>query len=160
MLRLTLAAALLSATGAAAQAAPGKFTTQEAARCGAVFARIVEAMKTAQDVPEDVRTAALLGLTFWEYELSASAPGEDEMLRNAVVTAFNALANEMPDGDDQAQARGAFLMERASVCSDEIDAAYPSGEHPALAELQAEVDAEAKAAGEDGSEKPSRSGLR
>ncbi len=144
ILLLTVAAGLGLAGPASAQ---GAFSTDEAARCGAVFARMVQAMQGAENVPPATKKAAVLGLAFWEYELTASAPGQEEELEKAVLSAFDTLNETMPGGGDAegADARGDYLMAQARGCSDKLDAAYPEGDHPVMAQLrkaQAEANAQ------------------
>lgn len=159
---LTALAAPLLAAGApaAAQAsAPGAFTTDEAAWCGAVFARMVEAMRTAEGVPDALRQQSEVGLMIWEYELVASAPGRQEHAERAVLGAIDRLADDMPQGDSAAVAnqRGEYLVTRAQGCMERIEAVYTNGAHPIVQRLLAQNEAPASPAGEA---KPRPKGLR
>lgn len=134
---------------AVAQDAPaGRFDTAEAAACGAVFASLVQAFQETDGVPEQTRTGATVGLMFWEYELSASAPGQEAMVERTVIAAFDQLNESMPQGEgaDAANARGDYLMRQAQDCSTRIDAAYPEGVHPVEAQLRAAADAQGQGA--------------
>ena len=135
------ASALVGSAPATAQDAPppGVFTTDEAAWCGAVFGRMVEAMRTAEGVPDSLRQEAELGLMVWEYELVASAPGQTERLERVVLGQIDRLAEAMPQGEtaEVANARGDFLIARAQGCMERIEEAYQAGPHPIVQRLLA-----------------------
>lgn len=148
MRAVLLTLSLLGALGAArapahaqdAPAAPGAFTTDEAAWCGAVFAKMVEAMRGAEGVPDALRQQAEIGLMVWEYELVASGPGRQEYLERSVLAAIDRLGEEMPQGDsaEVANARGDFLVTRAQGCMERVDAVYVNAAHPIVQRLIAQ----------------------
>ncbi len=156
LIAILAAGASLAGIAAAQDAPPAKFTTDEAAGCGAVFASLVRAFQEADNVPEETRTGATVGLMFWEYELSASAPNDEPKVQKTVLAAFDALAERMPEGEtpEAANARGDFLMNQAKACSDRIDAAYPDADHPVAAQLR-QVAAE-QGVPEEAKKKPNR----
>ena len=125
---------------AAAQGpAPGAFTTEEAAWCGVVFARMAEAMRAIEGIPAPLRDQAEVGLAIWEYEMIASAPGRDEYVEREALAAIDRLADALPagGGETDANARGEFLMTRAQGCMERIDAVYTDGPHPIVAQIAA-----------------------
>ena len=137
--------AVLLPVQAAAQSA---FTTDEAARCGVVFVRMADALADTEGAPDLLVSQVAVGLPVWEYELIASAPGEEDVLNAAVSDAIDALVAGMPDGEGEASARGDYLLAQAQACGRMIDAAYPDARHPVVAELRArQAQAQAQAAG-------------
>ena len=140
LLTLSLLGALGAARAQDAPAAPGAFTTEEAAWCGAVFGKMVEAMRSAEGVPDTLRQQAEIGLMVWEYELVASAPGRQEYLERSVLGAIDRLGEAMPQGDsaEVANARGDFLVSRAQGCMERVDAVYRNGAHPVVQRLLAQ----------------------
>ena len=130
---LAAAAAIAAPAGAAAQSA---FTTEEAARCGVVFARMADALAEAEGAPDVLVRQVAVGLPVWEYELIASAPGQEALLNDAVKVAIDEMMAGMPDGEGAASARGDYLLAQAQACGRMIDAAYPDARHPVVAELQ------------------------
>ena len=165
-MRALLAAALLvvpaapAAAQTAATPAPGVFTTDEAAWCGAVFGRMVEAMRTAQGVPDTMRQEAELGLMIWEYELVASAPGRTEHIERVVLGQIDRLAEAMPQGEsaEVANARGEFLVTRAQGCMERIEQTYQAAPHPIVQRLLAQ--AEGQAEGQVGNQTGDQAGTR
>ena len=161
-MRALLAAALLAAPAVApamaqtAAPAPGVFTTDEAAWCGAVFGRMVEAMRTAQGVPDTMRQEAELGLMIWEYELVASAPGRTEHIERVVLGQIDRLAEAMPQGEsaEVANARGEFLVTRAQGCMERIEQTYQAAPHPIVQRLLA------RAEGQRGGQAESQAGAQ
>lgn len=163
---LTAIAALALPLAGTASAAPGAFTTEEAAWCGAIFARMTTAMQGAEGVPPAMLQQAEIGLMVWEYELVASAPGKQEHAERAVLGAIDRLADEMPQGDTEevANARGEFLLTRAQGCMERIEGIYTNGPHPIIQRIVARNEAAdqpaelpAPAASEP---RPRRKGLR
>lgn len=134
MIRAALLAslALVLPTKAAAQS----FTTEEAARCGVVFARMADALAETDGAPDVLVAQVAVGLPVWEYELIASAPGQEEVLNTAVSSAIDDLLAGMPDGEGEASARGDYLLAQAQACGRMIDAAYPDARHPVVTELR------------------------
>ena len=135
--------ALMVPTAAAqdvATPAPGAYTTEEAAWCAVVFARMAEATAALPDVPDAMREQSQIGAMIWEYELIASAPGREDFIQRAALGAVDALAAQMPQGDDAAaaNARGEFLMSRAKGCSERIDQIYQNAPHPIVQRLLAQ----------------------
>ena len=120
-------------TQAAAQSA---FTTDEAARCGVVFARMAEALADTDNAPESLVAQVAIGLPVWEYELIASAPGQEDVLNAAVGDAIEGLMAGMPDGEGEASARGDYLLAQAQGCGRMIDAAYPDARHPVVTQIR------------------------
>ena len=135
MARTALLAALAALLPAQA-AAESAFTTKEAARCGVVFARMADALADTEGAPDVLVAQVAVGLPVWEYELIASAPGEEDVLNAAVAEAIDGLLAGMPDGEGQASARGDYLLAQAQACGRMIDAAYPDARHPVVAELR------------------------
>ena len=142
--RLTLASAALLAAPTPALA-DSAFTTEQAARCGVVFARMADALAGNAEAPDQLVTQVAIGLPIWEYELIASAPGRDDVLEAAVKTAIDDLLAGMPGGEDEASARGDYLLTQAQSCGQLIDAAYPDAQHPIVTEIRAQQAARAGA---------------
>ena len=135
---LFVAAAALAPLPAAAQSvtAQSAFTTDEAARCGVVFARMADALAESEGAPDVLVAQVAVALPVWEYELIASAPGREDVLNAAVSDAIGALLAAMPDGEDAASERGDYLLAQAQACGAMIDAAYPDARHPVVAEMR------------------------
>ena len=167
---LLLALAALAGTSAAAQEGSA-FTTEEAARCGVVFARMAEALAATEDAPDVLVGQVAVGLPVWEYELIASAPGDEARLNAAVAAAIEELLANMPeDGADAAARRGDYLLAQAQGCGRMIDQAYPDARHPIVAQIRQDARARADGAGavpvpspkpdKDAEPEPRRRGLR
>ena len=125
-----LAAAVL----AVAPPAP-HFSTDQAAKCAAIYAFTLDAMMAAPNVPSGIRKETRNGLASWEYELSASAPeAPPQMLQAAVDAAMQELYDNMPEGqgEEAAAARGAYLTRASADCAERLDTAYNGEEHPVL----------------------------
>ncbi|MBB4658305.1 hypothetical protein [Parvularcula dongshanensis] len=160
MRTLFFLALLLAATGTA-RAQEGEFTTDEAAHCGAVFVRVIEELKVITNVPEETRRSAGIELLKWKYELSASAPGEDDAVRAAAAGAIEEV-NATADGLTDYAARDRWLADHAAECSRSLRAAYPESEHPVLVQMAAAGNEVGKEAGNSAvpEEKQKPKGLR
>lgn len=124
------AAALL----AVAPPAP-HFSTDQAAKCAAIYAFTLDAMMAAPNVPSGIRKQTRNGLASWEYELSASAPeAPPQVLQAAVDAAMQELYGNMPEGqgEEAAAARGAYLTRSSADCAERLDTAYNGEEHPVI----------------------------
>lgn len=141
MVRLLAAAAVLATPAPAL--AQSAFTTDQAARCGVVFARMADALADNAEAPEQLVAQVAIGLPIWEYELIKSAPGQEATLEAAVARALDGLLEGMPDGEDEAAARGDYLLGQAQSCGQMIDAAYPDAQHPVVEEIRAQREARA-----------------
>lgn len=136
MFKITLLVGLALSLPVSAAAQQSAFTTEEAARCGVVFARMADALVDAEGAPDVLVQQVAVGLPVWEYELIATAPNDEARLNQAVSDAVAEMLAGMPDGENDAAARGDFLLRQAQTCGQMIDAAYPDARHPVVTELR------------------------
>ncbi|MEM9232792.1 MAG: hypothetical protein AAGA69_00970 [Pseudomonadota bacterium] len=132
-----LATAVLTATATA------PFTTDQAAKCAAVHAFTLDAMRVATNVPAPIRRRVRDGLAMWEYELSASAPKMSaEKLQAIADAAVTKVHEDLPQGNspEAAAARGDYLTKASGACANMIATAYGDAEHPVVPYLR-EADA-------------------
>ena len=168
MRAVLLPLALLPTLAAPALAQPmapkaSRFTVAEAADCGVVFARIAEAVREDATVPDTFLGEVMVGLSMWEYELSAAAPGGGPEVEKVVLAAIDDLVDALPQGDDPS-VRGDFLMGKAKACGAKMDTAYNGQQHPVAAQIARAAGVQQAAAQpavvEPAAEKPRKRGLR
>ena len=93
-------------------------------------------------------TQTNIAFMMWNYELNISAPtADDATMQAAADAAIAKISAKMPQGESEENVRQVVEMmaTEAASCGDKLAAAYPSGEHPVIAELKKQAAAQAAA---------------
>jgi hypothetical protein len=143
------ASALLAGNASAAQQnfPPAKFSTDEAAYCTATFGWVLQFL-APQGMSQEAVVQTNIAFMMWNYEMQVSAPtADDATMQAAADSAVTKLTANFPQ--EQSEANAKLIVDQvtaaANDCGNKIEAAYPDGNHPVIAELQKKA-AEARAA--------------
>ena len=143
------AAALLATPGARAaqqQFPTPNFSTDEAAYCTATFGWLLRFIAPEGMSQEEIAQTNI-AFMMWNYELNISAPtADDATMQAAADAAIAKISAKFPEGDSPEVARQIVEMMagEAAACGDKLAGAYPSGDHPVIAELKKQAAAQAQ----------------